>query len=154
MSKDISKLEDHNIGFRVNGLNHLGLIVENIAVAKKWFIEALGLRVIEDRGELIFLLAGEDVIAIKTPHMAVSKPEHGAESAIDFGKKAGWQTLDHYGFYAEKPEEVDQFATHVQKYGAQIIKGPYDRRDGRSVYFRDPLGNVGEFLYFKKPEGK
>lgn len=139
------------MNFTISGLNHIGLIVEDIEIAKKWFIDALGLKIFEDRGELIFLLAGKDVIAIKTPRMAVSKPEHGAEQVQHFGIKEGWQTLDHYGFYAKHPDEVDEFADHIKKYGATIIKGPYDRRDGRSVYFRDPLGNIGEFLFFKDP---
>lgn len=133
----------------INGLNHLGLVVENIALARHWFVDVLGLEVTEDRGELIFLKAGRDILAIKTPAMAVAKPEHGGES--DFlkgGNKAGWQALDHYGFFAATPELVDEFASMIVKHGATILKGPYDRRDGRSVYFRDPCGLVGEYLYY------
>lgn len=118
--------------------------------AKHWFVGVLGLEVIEDRGELIFLLAGPDVLALKTPRMAVSKPEHGDEK--DRGNHrstSGWQTLDHYGFYASSPEQVDAFAKHVESKGAKILKGPYDRSDGRSVYFKDPCDNVGEYLFFK-----
>ena len=133
-------------GFSIAGINHLGLIVDDIDLARKWFQEVLGFRVLEDRGELLFLLAGQDVLAIKTPQMAVAKPEHGEERVN--GRNIGWETLDHYGFYAKAPEEVDQFAAHIERHGAKVIKGPYDRRDGRSVYFKDPCGNVGEYLYF------
>lgn len=134
-------------GFHIGGLNHLGLIVEDMAIARKWFVETLGLPISEDRGELLFVHAGADVLALKTPAMAVAKPEHGGE-AIG-GTKAGWQTLDHYGFYASTPQEVDAFAAHIVQHGAKILKGPYDRSDGRSVYFRDPCGNVGEYLYYR-----
>jgi catechol 2,3-dioxygenase-like lactoylglutathione lyase family enzyme len=135
----------------IKGLNHLGLVVEDIEKAKSWFINTLQLELIEDRGEIVFLHAGKDIIAIKTPAMAVAKPEHGGESDyLKSGSKAGWQALDHYGFYAETPEAVDDFAEYIVKHGAKILKGPYSRSDGRSVYFRDPCGLVGEFLYFSK----
>ena len=141
------------MSFSISGLNHLGLIVEDMAVARRWFVETLGLVVSEDRGELLFVHAGHDVLAIKTPRMAVSKPEHGGETVSEGASKAGWQTLDHYGFFAATPAEVDSFAAHITAHGATILKGPYDRSDGRSVYFRDPLGNVGEYLYYK-PKAK
>jgi len=35
----------------------------------------------------------------------------------------------------------------LNKLNIKIVKGPYDRRDGRSVYFVDPCGLVGEYLY-------
>ena len=133
-------------GFSIRGLNHLGLVVDDIKAAKRWFIDCLGMELIADRGELFFFMCGEDVLAAKTPQMAVSKPEHGLETSSS--SKAGWQSLDHYGFYASTPEEVDAFAEYVSKNGASILKGPYDRSDGRSVYFKDPLGMVGEYLYF------
>lgn len=137
----------------INGLNHLGLVVEDITTAKAWFLDTLCLDLLEDRGEIIFLLAGKDVLAIKTPKMAVAKPEHGGESDyLASGSKAGWQSLDHYGFFADTPEAVDAFASYISGHGATILKGPYSRSDGRSVYFRDPCGLVGEFLYFRSPQ--
>ena len=134
--------------FTVSGLNHLGLIVEDMAVARRWFVDALGLTITEDRGELLFLAIGTDILAIKTPAMAVNKPEHGGETVKPGTAKSGWQTLDHYGFFAQTPAEVDAFAEHIKRHGAVILKGPYDRSDGRSVYFRDPCGNVGEYFYY------
>ena len=131
---------------QISGLNHLGLVVEDITIAKNYFSEILGLEVLQDRGELVFYLAGQDVIAVKTPRMAVAKPEHGGEAIGE--SKAGWQSLDHYGFYADSAAEVDKMANHLKQHNIEILKGPYDRSDGRSVYFRDPCGNVCEYLYF------
>ncbi len=136
-------------GFTISGLNHLGLVVEDIAKAKAFFCDFLGLRLIQDRGELIFIAAGKDVIAIKTPRMAVAKPEHGAESALLNKATNGWQSLDHYGFFAASRAEVDYFARRLIDHGIEILKGPYDRSDGRSVYFKDPCGNVGEYFFFE-----
>lgn len=129
----------------IKGLNHLGLVVEDMDKARKWFIETLGLRVIEDRGELLFLAAGKDVIALKTPAMAVNKPEHGQEKG---GSYDGGQHLDHYGFFASNESEVDDFAQLAKENGATILKGPYSRSDGRSVYVKDPCNLVCEFFYF------
>jgi catechol 2,3-dioxygenase-like lactoylglutathione lyase family enzyme len=136
------------LGFSISGLNHLGLIVQDIDVAKDFFIRILGLKKIEDRGGMVFLMAGRDVLAVKTPEWAVSNPEHLKMDKMPT-QKSGWQSLDHYGFYASKPEEVDALAQVLRDNGVEIIKGPYDRSDGRSVYFKDPCGNVGEYLYFK-----
>ena len=129
----------------IAGINHLGIIVKDIKLAKSWFCDVLGAHILEDRGELVFLQFGQDILAIKTPKMAVSQPEHGGEAP---GTEAsGFQTLDHYGFFAPSAAAVDAFADHIRAHGAQILKGPYDRRDGRSVYFRDFCGNVGEFFF-------
>jgi catechol 2,3-dioxygenase-like lactoylglutathione lyase family enzyme len=133
--------------FSIRGLNHLGLVVSDIQKAKEWFLEDLGFELMEDRGELVFLWVGGDILAIKTPAMAINKPEHGGESLAQGGDFTGWQHLDHYGFYAGSPGEVDRFADFLKKKGLPILKGPYDRKDGRSVYFRDPCGLVGEYLY-------
>lgn len=138
---------------RIEGLNHLGLVVEDIAVARRWFQEGLGLTLVEDRGELLFFHAGRDVLAVKTAKMAIAKPEHGLESQVSHKARDGWQSLDHYGFYAPEATDVDGFAAHIQKHGAKILKGPYDRSDGRSVYFQDPCGNVGEYLFYR-PKSK
>lgn len=132
---------------KISGLNHLGLVVEDIAVAKNFFENILGFELWLDRGELLFYLIGEDVLAVKTPAMAVAKPEHGAESPRT-DRQSGWQALDHYGFFAPTPEDVDIMHQHLVKHDIEILKGPYDRSDGRSVYFKDPCGNVGEYLYF------
>ncbi|MEZ4743060.1 MAG: VOC family protein [Bdellovibrionota bacterium] len=134
--------------FSISGLNHLGLIVEDIAIAREWYCNALGLEIIEDRGEIIFLRAGSDVIAIKTPAMAVAKPEHSEQRDMNYRSSGGWQAMDHYGFFAKNRQEVDNFAAMLNEKNIHIIKGPYDRKDGRSVYFRDPCGNVGEYFFY------
>lgn len=135
---------------QISGLNHLGLVVEDIEIAKHYFGKILGLELIQDRGELAFFLAGHDVLAIKTPRMAVAKPEHGAESLGS--ERSGWQSLDHYGFYAPTPEAVDEMTDILRQNNIEILKGPYDRSDGRSVYFRDPCGMVCEYLYYQPPK--
>jgi len=134
--------------FSISGINHLGLIVEDIEVAKEWYVGCLGLQVVDDRGEIVFLKAGADILAIKTPKMAVAKPEHSCQKDMSERSSSGWQTLDHYGFFAKSANEVDEFVKMLEDKNIEIIKGPYDRSDGRSVYFKDPCGNVGEYFYY------
>jgi catechol 2,3-dioxygenase-like lactoylglutathione lyase family enzyme len=139
--------------FAIRGLNHLGLIVNDISLARDWFVNKLEMKIIQDRGNILFLAVGEDILAIKTPDAAVSKPEFGDSTQYPAGeakiRKDTWQSLDHYGFFAQSPEEVDHFVAQLKNWQIEILKGPYDRSDGRSVYFRDPCGNVGEFFFFR-----
>ncbi len=132
----------------ITGINHLALVVADIQLAKKWFVDVLQLDLVEDRGELLFLRAGRDILAIKTPRQAINKPEHGGEPAGLLKANGGWEHLDHYGFMAPSPEAVDHFAERIAQAGATILRGPYSRSDGRSVYFRDPCGMVGEYLFY------
>ena len=81
------------MSFTIRGLNHLGIVVDDIRKAKNFFVDILGMKLVQDRGELIFLEAGKDILAIKTPAMAVNKPEHGGEPK-EFTTKSGWQALD------------------------------------------------------------
>ena len=140
--------------FSITGLNHLALVVSDMSVARHWFSELLGLAILQDRGDLVFYQLGTDILAIKSPERAVNKPEHGGESQelLRGSTPSGWQHLDHYGFYAATPEEVDAFAAFLREHKLAILKGPYDRSDGRSVYFRDPCGLVGEYLYLANSE--
>lgn len=137
--------------FTISGLNHLALVVEDMSLARQWFQECLGFLIVEDRGELVILAVGKDLLAIKTKSHAINKPETGTADSRLHDTHGGWQVLDHYGFFAGSEDEVDAFAAKLPGWGAQILKGPYSRSDGRSVYFRDPCGNVGEYFFYHPP---
>ncbi len=138
--------------FTISGLNHLALVVEEMAVARHWFNECLGFPILEDRGELIILGVGKDLLAIKTKTHAINKPETGTADSRLNNANVGWQVLDHYGFFAGSEKEVNAFAEKLPSWGAQVLKGPYSRSDGHSVYFRDPCGNVGEYFFYRSPK--
>ena len=42
---------------------------------------------------------------------------------------------------------MDAWAEQLRDGGVALEKGPYDRSDGRSVYFRDPDGHLLEIFY-------
>ena len=124
----------------VNGIGHLAIVVDDLSKAKWFFGEVLGATV-EAWGDTQLLVhCGQDLLVAKL-----------AESAVDSGRQhgpMGRQVLDHYGFQASSPEQVDGFSAHLRKHNIEIVKGPYERSDGKSVYFRDPFGNLVEYLWF------
>ncbi|MCA2962147.1 MAG: VOC family protein [Silvanigrellales bacterium] len=124
----------------LSGLSHLALVVDDVAKAHWFFETVLGCDVQIWRETQLLVHIGEDLLVAKLSKDAVdSERQRGP-----FGR----QTLDHYGFMAKSPELVDALAERLQAHGIAIVKGPYDRSDGRAVYFRDPFGNLVEYLYY------
>jgi catechol 2,3-dioxygenase-like lactoylglutathione lyase family enzyme len=123
------------------GLNHLALVVDDIAKARWFFETVVEAQVVLWRDTQLLVTFGDDLLVAKL-----------AKDAIDSGRQgcgvAGDQVMDHYGLYADSPGHVDAFAARVRSFGLPIVKEPYTRADGRSFYFRDPFGNLVEYLYY------
>lgn len=125
----------------LRGLGHLALVVDDLEKARWFFSDILGADVEAWRGTQLLIHVGPDLLVAKLSSDAIDQQrQQGA-----FGR----QVLDHYGFMADSPSQVDVLAERVRSAGLDIIKGPYDRSDGRSVYFRDPFGNLVEYLFYK-----
>jgi catechol 2,3-dioxygenase-like lactoylglutathione lyase family enzyme len=123
-----------------NELSHLALVVNDIEKAKWFFGELLGCPFEVWRETQLIVRLGPSLLVAKL-----------SKDAIDVERQEGAlqrQVLDHYGFRAQTSEQVDAFATLLLNHGLQIVKGPYDRADGRAVYFRDPFGNLVEYLFY------
>lgn len=125
----------------LKGIHHVALVVDDIEKAKWFFGVVLEADIEVWRETQILIHIGDDLLVAKLSKDAVDQERQKGE----FGK----QVLDHYGFFAKDAEQVTHFALRLQKYGITIVKGPYDRADGRSVYFRDPFGNLVEYLFYK-----
>ena len=129
----------HKSGF-LRGLGHLALVVDDLEKARWFFADVLCADVQVWRNTQLLIHVGPDFIVAKLASDAVDQSrQQGA-----FGK----QVLDHYGFMADSPAQVDTLAQRIKDHGLEIVKGPYQRSDGRSVYFRDPFGNLVEYLYY------
>lgn len=124
----------------LRGLGHLALVVDDVEKARWFFQEVLGADVRIWRETQLLVHVGPDLIVAKLSSDAVDTDRQKGE----FGR----QILDHYGFMADSPSQVDALAERVSSFGLEIVKGPYQRSDGRSVYFRDPFGNLVEYLYY------
>ena len=124
----------------VRGLNHLALVIDDLEKGKWFYGTVLGLPFEVWRETQLLVAVGCDLLVVKLSEDAVDKNRQTGA----FGK----QVLDHYGFFADSPQLVDSFAARLKSFGIEIVKGPYDRDDGRSVYFRDPFGNLIEYLWY------
>jgi|GEM_PF-377125 len=125
----------------LSGLSHLALVVDDVERARWFFETVLGCDVRLWRESQLLIHIGEDLIVAKLSRDAVdSDRQQGA---------LGKQAMDHYGFMASSSSQVDGLAMRLREFGLEIIKGPYDRSDGRAVYFRDPFGNLVEYLWYR-----
>jgi catechol-2,3-dioxygenase len=121
-------------------IGHLALVVNDIEKAK-WYLEQVW-------SAPYFIFRETQLIAQFGPSLLVLKL---SKDAVDKSRQEGEfakQVLDHYGFCADTRDMVDQFYQHILKFSLEIVKPPYDRSDGRAFYFRDPFGNLVEYLWF------
>lgn len=111
----------------VKGIQHLNLQVADLARARA-FYEGLGFALAFAKGDTVWLEAGDDLLGLS----------QGAPPAKSF---------EHFGFMVDAAGDVDRWAERLAAQGVAAEKGPYDRSDGRSVYFRDPDGHLVEIFW-------
>jgi catechol 2,3-dioxygenase-like lactoylglutathione lyase family enzyme len=126
------------VALAVKGIQHLNLQVADLGRARAFYTELLGFEVSFAKGDTVWLDAGGDLLGLSAgaPHAARSEGE--APSALSF---------EHFGFMVDAPAEVDRWAEQLRAHGVTPEKGPYDRSDGRSIYFRDPDGHLLEIFW-------
>jgi catechol 2,3-dioxygenase-like lactoylglutathione lyase family enzyme len=76
-------------------------------------------------------------------------PHHGPTSDIlDLlqrqGNGAGNLLKQHFCFAVEKPEDVDNWEQRLREKGVNILSTMSWQKGGKSVYFTDEDGNIGE----------
>ncbi len=115
----------------VKGLQHLNLRVSNLERARDFYVRVLGFRVAFAKGETVWLEAGGDLLGLSRGEVA-SGAAHDAQ---------------HFGFMVDARAEVDDWCAQLRAHGIACEKGPYDRSDGRSLYFRDPDAHLLEIFW-------
>jgi catechol 2,3-dioxygenase-like lactoylglutathione lyase family enzyme len=120
----------------LKGMRHVALKVKNVARAKKFYQEILGMDVVwEPDAENVYLSSGCDNIAIH----AVS---------ANFAASAEEKQLDHLGFIVESTERVKELEQEFIAKGVRIVHPFKAHRDGSaSFYCADPDGIVIQMLY-------
>jgi catechol 2,3-dioxygenase-like lactoylglutathione lyase family enzyme len=111
------------------------LYAEDLAAAEQFYRDAVGLEVI-GRGDLaVVFRGGVGVLLIFDPRKSRAPgrdvPSHGTSGA------------GHIAF-AAKPEDLDAWREQLREAGISIEREVDWDEGGRSVYFRDPAGNIVE----------
>ncbi len=118
------------------GLRHVALRVRNLQRSLDFYGRLLDMRIDwRPDAENAYLTTGSDNLAL---HQLADGSETGSNSL----------GLDHLGFLVLRPEQVDQWAERLEAEGIELTQRPKTHRDGaRSIYFRDPDGNLIQILY-------
>lgn len=127
----------------IHGLAHQAINVKDLDVSKKFYAETLGMDVLYQDAMHVFLKVGEaenfGILAL------LGTPKTGLPP-VDPNERQG-NAYNHFGFRARSSQEVYEFSDYIRLKGVRILKGPYTRKDGSSVYFVDPDGYTLEYLY-------
>jgi len=127
----------------IHGLAHQALNVDEFKRSKQFYCEILGMDVLYEDAMHVFLKVGEGenfgILAL------LGRPKDGP-APLDPKERQG-NKYNHFGFRARSEKEVFEFADFLKQHQVPILKGPYARKDGASVYFLDPDGYTLEYLY-------
>ncbi|APJ04274.1 VOC family protein [Silvanigrella aquatica] len=126
----------------VRSIGHLALVIDDLDKGKWFFGEVLQTPFYMYKGEQIMVEMGSSVFVAKLSKDAVDK----SRQTGDMGR----QVLDHYGFQAESPEQVDHFYRRIVDFNLEIVREPQERSDGKAFYFRDPFGNLVEYFWYNR----
>jgi catechol 2,3-dioxygenase-like lactoylglutathione lyase family enzyme len=120
----------------IKGMRHIALKVREVARAKKFYQELLGMDVVwEPDAQNVYLSSGADNIALH-------------EVSGEFAAAAIEKQLDHLGFVVETIERVKELESEFIARGVTIIHPFKLHRDGSaSFYCADPDGIVIQLLY-------
>jgi catechol 2,3-dioxygenase-like lactoylglutathione lyase family enzyme len=120
----------------IKGMRHIALKVREVARAKKFYQELLGMDVVwEPDAQNVYLSSGSDNIALH-------------EISGEFAAAAIEKQLDHLGFVVETIERVKELESEFIARGVTIVHPFKLHRDGSaSFYCADPDGIVIQLLY-------
>jgi catechol 2,3-dioxygenase-like lactoylglutathione lyase family enzyme len=118
------------------GVRHLALRVRDLKRSLDFYTRIMNMRIEwQPDADNAYLTSGSDNLALHQ----TSPPAGPAEPA---------GALDHFGFLVATPDEVDGWARDLEARGVELVQQPKTHRDGaRSIYFRDPDGNLIQLLY-------
>jgi len=120
----------------LRGLRHIALKVRDVARAKIFYQEVLGMGVVwQPDDKNVYLSSGCDNLALH-------------EVTESFAKSAEERQLDHFGFIVESIDRVRELEREFVDRGVTIVHPFKIHRDGSaSFYCADPDGIVIQMLY-------
>ena len=113
------------------------LYAKDLPAEETFYREVLGLEVLERGKAAVVLRCGEEVLLVFDPDVTREQgrgiPQHGTEGS------------GHIAF-AIGDGEFDSWMSHLQKCSVEIEMVADWSKGGRSIYFRDPAGNLVELM--------
>ena len=127
------------MNFKPTGLNHITIRVNRINASKEFYGKILDFELVKTMGQsmAIYDLGGGDTLVI-------------VEAETSYDPTSRDFRVDHFGFYVESPEKVDELAEYFRQHEVTIISGTANRKKGRFLFVADPDGNMIEFFYEEK----
>ncbi|TVQ64535.1 MAG: VOC family protein [Balneolaceae bacterium] len=127
------------MNFKPSGINHITIRVNRIALSEEFYGNVLGFELVRKMGQsmAVYKIGEEDTLVI-------------VEAETSYDPNSRDFRVDHFGFYLESDEEVDEMATYLREKEVTILSGPANRKLGRFLFASDPDGNLIEFFHEKR----
>lgn len=124
------------MNFTPTGLNHITIRVNRIDASKEFYGDILGFEVVKTMGQsmAVYDIGGGDTMVI-------------VEAETSYDPTSRDFRVDHFGFFVESPEKIDELAKYFRQKEVTIMSGPANRKKGRFLFIADPDGNMIEFMY-------
>jgi len=129
------------MNFNPSGINHITIRVNDIDRSRDFYENILGFELVRQMGQsmAVYRVGKEDTIVI-------------VEAETSYDPNSRDFRMDHFGFYLDSNEKVDEMANFFREHEVTILSGPANRKRGRFVFVSDPDGNMIEFFHEKQQE--
>lgn len=122
--------------FSPSGINHITIRVNDIKRAEEFYGEVLGFELVRKMGQsmAVYQVGDEDTLVL-------------VEAETSYDPASRDYRIDHFGFYVDSPDQVDELAKYFRQKEVTVLSGPANRKRGRFVFISDPDGNMIEVFY-------